>query len=101
MSICNRTGRECLSPQLCLAQGCPGTLADASKPRDRVREAADKIRDRLKRLGEIEASYTSYLHDRIAERDHHGGWDCCVNLSEVSCERDGLLFALEALGEVP
>lgn len=44
---------------------------------------------------------TKYLHDRIAERDHHGGWDCCVNLSEVSCERDGLLFALEAMGMEP
>jgi hypothetical protein len=77
-----------------------GEYTDASKPQQQP-STADRLRARLKRLDEIEGSYTACLHDRIKERDWHGGWDVCVNLSEISCERDGLLFALEALGEQP
>lgn len=60
--------------------------------------AEEIIKNRLAKLDEIEASYLQYLHVRIAERDWHGCWDASVNLSEVSCERDGLRLALDALG---
>ena len=91
--ICPTDGSPCAIPAC--RPGCI-ELAKHGTPNP---STADRLRARLKRLEEIEGSYTAYLQDRIKERDWHGGWDVCINLSEVSCERDGLLFALEALGE--
>jgi hypothetical protein len=62
---------------------------------------AEKINERLARLQAIKSSYLKYLDWRILEQDWHGGWDACVNLSEVEQEMAGLRFALDALGEVP
>lgn len=54
------------------------------------------------RLGQKRAEYADYRrhHEmRTAEQDLHGMWDCSINMAEVSAYIDGLLFALEALGE--
>lgn len=59
--------------------------------------AEEAIKARLAELEEVKASYLQYLHVRIKEEDWHGAWDCAVNLSEVSCERDGLERALRAI----
>lgn len=88
-----------MDPQACLANGCAAILNNVITPHDRLRVGADAIRDRLRELDAVDQSYLQYLHMRIKERDWHGAWDACVNLSEVSCERDGLTRALEALGE--
>lgn len=64
-------------------------------------DAVLKIRARIRALDEIHESYLTYLCKRIEERDWHGGWDACVNLSETEQEQHGLRQALEALGEKP
>jgi hypothetical protein len=67
----------------------------------RLREGANAIRARIK---EERALYRHYLgHAKIMNdiEDLHGAWDANCNASEVSCRIDGLLFALEALGEAP
>jgi hypothetical protein len=68
---------------------------------DRLKEGANAIRARIK---EERALYKHYLgHAKLMNdiEDLHGAWDANCNASEVSCRIDGLLFALEALGEVP
>jgi hypothetical protein len=63
-------------------------------------QAKTEIRDRINELEKIHASYLQYLHWRVKERDWHGGWDGCVNLSETECEMAGLRFALEKMDQV-
>ena len=74
--------------------------AKAAAP-DRLTQAANTIRDKLKYKREEYADFRRHLDFRVKEEDAHGSWDCAVCLSEVSNYIDGLLFALEALGAEP
>lgn len=77
-------------------QGAVGNARSA--PPDRLTEAANSIRARIKKLDQYKATYLGYLHDRIDDADWHACWDVCVNLSEISCSRDEAVRALEAMG---
>lgn len=63
--------------------------------------ASDRIRARIAEKREEYAEYLAHAKIRLREEDLHGLWDCGANASEVSNYIDGLLFALEALGEKP
>ena len=78
-----------------------GAAVTQSPAPDRLTQAANTIRERIKLLDQYKATYLAYLHDRITDADWHACWDVCVNLSEISCSRDEAVRALEAMGMEP
>lgn len=61
--------------------------------------AVERVRERLVEKRELFAHYMDHASKMLAIEDCHGAWDASCNASEASCEVDGLLFALEAMGE--
>ena len=59
--------------------------------------AAERSRARIAEKRAEYENYKDYLAMRTREEDLHGGWDCFVNMSEVSQYIDGLEFALAAM----
>lgn len=112
---CPATGRYCLDQQRC-ADGCSlaqrlGYLPDIStrgevpavtiQQPDRLQEAANAIRAKLK---EEKATYQHYLDhcQKMKDiEDLHGGWDSFANASEVSNRIDTLVWCLEQMGCEP
>ena len=68
---------------------------------DRLTAGANAIRARIKEERVLYTHYLTHIDQMRAQEDLHGGWDAFANASEVSNRIDGLMFALEALGETP
>ncbi len=66
-----------------------------------VNSAAAAIRTRLKQKQEEYRDFLEHGRIRLQEEDLHGVWDVAVNATEVAAYIDGLVFALQAMGEKP
>lgn len=81
--------------------GAQQTPTPVSAHPESVSRAVELIRERLESRRELYEHYRQHIARMLEEHDAHACWDASVNLSEVSCYIDGLLFALEQLGEKP
>jgi hypothetical protein len=98
MSICNQTQQECRDPQRCLQAGCVGLqLSQPPQQPDKLKQGADAIRERIKKLKAIGKTEREYAQFRLDELDAHGLWDSAIAIAEWEIEKDALIWALKQM----
>lgn len=71
--------------------------SSARDPGEAVSVLRERIQQRLAAKRAEYANFRGYQEYRIKEEDLHGAWDVAINMSEVSCYCDALLWVLEQL----